>query len=79
MIGEPTQVEEIEMRRRPDGGVDVLTTPALSAIHADLLAQLEPRWRDPTRPDVLVFAPNARYLVGPLQPRTATHLLRRLP
>jgi hypothetical protein len=79
VIPEATRVEDIVMRRRDDGTVEVLTTPPLSAINTDLLAQLDPRWRDPDRVDVLLFAPHARYLVGPLQPRTGTHLLRRLP
>ena len=76
MIAVPARPEPIEMRTRPDGGVDVLTRPAMSAITENLLRELDPSWYESD--NVLVFGPRARYRIGAYQPRTRTYLLLRL-
>lgn len=77
MIGAAYRVEEIVVRRRADGSLAVLTTPLLSAITPQALAELPARYRP--HPGVVEFAPHARYEIGAPQPRTGVLLLRRLP
>ena len=66
----------------PDGRVeriDVVEAPALSLISPGMLAEMDPRYRDADDPDVLVLAPDVRYLVGAEYGFHGERLLHRIP
>lgn len=64
VVAARTRLEDIVFRQHDDGRIEVLTTPPLSSITVELLEQLDPAYRDPTDPEVLVFAPHAHYRLG---------------
>lgn len=76
-IKQAGRVEPIELKRHDNGAVTVITRPPLSAITEEALAQVDPRFRDPDHPDVLVLDDRTRYLIGP-PARSGTRILQRL-
>lgn len=57
--------------------IEVVEAPALSLISPELLAVLVSRYREGA--DVLVFAPDVRYLLGDAYGEHGERLLHRLP
>lgn len=58
--------------------IEVLEAPSLSLISAQLLAEMDPQYRDADDPDVLVLAPGVRYRVGDEHGQHGERLLHRI-
>lgn len=58
--------------------LEVHSAPPVSSITLDLLAQLDPRWRDPDDAEVLIFTPAVRYRIGRLTRDRTARLLHRI-
>jgi hypothetical protein len=74
--------EPVVLRSRHDAmtgevlGIEVLEAPALSSISAEMLDQMDEKYRDG---DVLTFAPDVRYRIGEPTTPHGDRLLHRLP
>lgn len=58
--------------------IEVLEAPALSCITVELLDAMDPRWRHPEDPTVLVLAPDVRYRIGALVQEHGVRFLYRI-
>ncbi len=52
--------------------------PEATHIEAGLLEQLDSFWRDPDDTDILVFAPDCRYMICEYRPEVTAFVLSRV-
>ena len=74
------QYRDLMLCKHEDGHVHpVHPFPDESSISVEVLDRLDPKWRDPEDPDVLVFADDCRYLVCEYLPELHAFALSRIP